>query len=310
MARIRSIKPEFWTAEQVMECSPMARLLFIGMWNFCDDGGVHPASAKTLKAEVFPSDDVTTSQVEALVSELVANGLLLPYEADGKKYLHVTGWSRHQKIEKPNFKHPGPNSATASQQVAEESPTSRRPVADELPPEWSGVGVGGEGNKTLSPSSVVADSTAIAGDDPPPAALPRAVVIAAEPTRRGTVCQLLRAAGVADAAPHHLTDETWAAILVKRTDDEIVEFARSKLASRPDQRTGLKYLAPGLLEDPKPLAMPTAGARASPRTMTREEGRAIAASTRLSDFRAACAADRGQDDERTIEAAAAPRQLG
>ena len=41
MARIRSIKPEFWTAEQVMECSPMARLLFIGMWNFCDDGGNH-----------------------------------------------------------------------------------------------------------------------------------------------------------------------------------------------------------------------------------------------------------------------------
>lgn len=169
---------------------------------------------------------------------------------------------------------------------------------------------GEERRNTSSPSSVVADSTAIAGDDPRPAALPRAVVIAAEPTRRGTVCQLLRAAGVADAAPHHLTDETWAAILVKRTDEEIVEFARSKLASRPDQRTGLKYLAPGLLEDPKPLAMPTAGARASPRPMTREEGRAIAASTRLSDFRAACAADRGQDDERTIEAAAAPRQLG
>ncbi len=44
MARIRSIKTEFWTAEQVMECSPIARLLFIGMWNFCDDGGNHPAT--------------------------------------------------------------------------------------------------------------------------------------------------------------------------------------------------------------------------------------------------------------------------
>lgn len=41
MARIRTIKPEFWTAEQVMELSRDARLLFIGMWNFCDDAGVH-----------------------------------------------------------------------------------------------------------------------------------------------------------------------------------------------------------------------------------------------------------------------------
>lgn len=53
-------------------------------------------------------------------------------------------------------------------------------------------------------------------------------------------------------------------------------------------------------------------ARASPGRMTRDESRAIAASTRLSDFRAACAADanRGQNDERTIEAPTAPRQLG
>ena len=30
-----------WTSEQIVECSPIARLLFIGMWNFCDDGGNH-----------------------------------------------------------------------------------------------------------------------------------------------------------------------------------------------------------------------------------------------------------------------------
>lgn len=34
MARIRTIKPEFWTSEQVMGCAPLARLLFIGLWNF------------------------------------------------------------------------------------------------------------------------------------------------------------------------------------------------------------------------------------------------------------------------------------
>jgi hypothetical protein len=39
MARIRTIKPEFWTDEKVVECSFEARLMFIGMFNFADDKG-------------------------------------------------------------------------------------------------------------------------------------------------------------------------------------------------------------------------------------------------------------------------------
>ena len=81
-------------------------------------------------------------------------------------------------------------------------------------------------------------------------------------TRKGRVCGLLRKAGMADAAPHYLDEPTWEAILSKRTDEEIVELARAKMAARPGQRTGLKYIAPALLEDPAPIA---ANARASPR---------------------------------------------
>ncbi len=44
MARIRTTKPEFFTSEQVMNLSIFARFAFLGMWNFCDDGGNHPAS--------------------------------------------------------------------------------------------------------------------------------------------------------------------------------------------------------------------------------------------------------------------------
>jgi uncharacterized protein YdaU (DUF1376 family) len=80
-------------------------------------------------------------------------------------------------------------------------------------------------------------------------------------TRKGQVCGLLRKAGMADAAPHYLDDATWEAILGKRTNEEIVEVALAKMAARPNQRTGLKYIAPALLEDPAPIA---ANARASP----------------------------------------------
>lgn len=83
-----------------MECSMTARLLFIGMWNFADDLGRLPLSAKTIKAQVFPSDDINSSTILGMVEELSRNGLVLRYEVDGREYLQITGW-QHQRIDKP-----------------------------------------------------------------------------------------------------------------------------------------------------------------------------------------------------------------
>ncbi|MER2263517.1 hypothetical protein [Methylobacterium oxalidis] len=100
MARIRTIKPEYWTSEQIMECSTNARLMFIGLWNFCDDAGRMAASAKRIKASIFPSDDFTSHDVRRMLDELSANDLIHLYVVDGKEYLQVTGW-HHQKIDRP-----------------------------------------------------------------------------------------------------------------------------------------------------------------------------------------------------------------
>lgn len=75
-------------------------------------------------------------------------------------------------------------------------------------------------------------------------------------TRQGSLCRRLRQeSGITDAAPHQLDDSTWSSILAKRTDEEIVEFAKAKTEARSGQRTSLRYLAPGLLEDPRPIAL-------------------------------------------------------
>ena len=122
MARIRTIKPEFWTSEQVVECSPTARLLFVGLWNFCDDGGVHSASVKRPKMEVFPVDDFSAQQIADLITELRRAGLVVQYVAQGKWWWAVTGW-HHQRIEKPSYRYP-------RQEIDDRSPTVLRPVDD------------------------------------------------------------------------------------------------------------------------------------------------------------------------------------
>ena len=109
MARIRSIKPEFWSAGQVLECSRNARLAFVGLWNFCDDKGRHKADCRELKAQVFPGDDdVTAALVHEWIEELVTSKLLVEYQVDGALFWQVTGW-HHQRIDKPQKpKYPGP----------------------------------------------------------------------------------------------------------------------------------------------------------------------------------------------------------
>lgn len=99
MPRIRTIKPEFWTSEQVVECSRDARLLFIGLWNFCDDHGRHKFSPRSIKAEIFPADDISSANVLELLRELSRNGLIRFYTVDDVEYLYVTGW-HHQRIDK------------------------------------------------------------------------------------------------------------------------------------------------------------------------------------------------------------------
>ena len=137
MSRIRTIKPEFWVSEQVAACSLSARLTFVGMWNFCDDNGVHQAKPKTLMAELYPMDDITPQQVAGWVDELVSVGLVAEFRADdGNDYWHVTGWGRHQRIDRPSAKHPAPpakDSTMARLAFDESSPNTHRGVAESSP---------------------------------------------------------------------------------------------------------------------------------------------------------------------------------
>lgn len=130
MARIRTIKPEFWTSHQVAECSPTARLLFIGMWNFCDDSGIHPGNEVRLKMEVFPADNFSRNEIIAMLNELEKAKLIEVYNVEEQEYWRVTGW-KHQKIDKPNYKFPLPDGSTPiSGGFADRSTNSRRVVVD------------------------------------------------------------------------------------------------------------------------------------------------------------------------------------
>lgn len=93
MPKMRGIKPELWTDDDLIECTPLARLLFIGMWNFMCDNGHLADKPKQIKLRVLPADDC---DVDRLLGELVNNGLI--ERRDG--FVKATNLPVHQRIDR------------------------------------------------------------------------------------------------------------------------------------------------------------------------------------------------------------------
>lgn len=92
MARIRTIKPEFFTSEDIVGLSPLARLLYIAVWCESDREGRLAWKPKTFKMRYFPADDC---DIDALAREVIASGLVVEY-GDGLAF--VPTFSRHQHV--------------------------------------------------------------------------------------------------------------------------------------------------------------------------------------------------------------------
>jgi hypothetical protein len=109
MARIRTIKPEFWTDGDMLKISRDARLFYVGLWNFADDNGVLDYDLIGLKAKIFPNDKINIAK---LVIELQKISKVIVYDNDNKQYLFVKNLATHQIIDrkrKTNLPLPDPN---------------------------------------------------------------------------------------------------------------------------------------------------------------------------------------------------------
>lgn len=93
MSRARNIKPSFFVNDDLAEVDPFGRLLFIGLWTIADREGRMEDRPKRIKAEILPYD---SCDVDALLNELQSHGFIIRYESDGKRYIQVINFKKHQ----------------------------------------------------------------------------------------------------------------------------------------------------------------------------------------------------------------------
>lgn len=95
MARIRTVKPEFWKDGKVRRFSDSCALFFIGLWNFCDDEGKCRNDSFELASNMprFKSQHVS-KWIQTLFK---AGSIQLSMDF---RWISVVNWN-HQKIDKP-----------------------------------------------------------------------------------------------------------------------------------------------------------------------------------------------------------------
>jgi hypothetical protein len=96
MAKIRGIKPEFWTDEDVVELTAHARLLYIGLWNYACDNGHLEDRPKQIKMRILPADDCSVAD---LLRELDEKGRITRREG----WITIPNLTDHQRIDKRFF---------------------------------------------------------------------------------------------------------------------------------------------------------------------------------------------------------------
>ncbi len=128
MGRIRTIKPETPESESLGRVSREARLCFLLLFTQADDEGRMRGNAQMLAGRLFPYDEDAKGLMEGWLGALEGEGCIQRYIVDGKAYLQIVEWKKHQKVDKPTpsrFPAP-PESPGRDPEFVESSPSAPR----------------------------------------------------------------------------------------------------------------------------------------------------------------------------------------
>lgn len=138
----RILKESICTSDNLNELNPQEEIFFYRLIVNCDDFGIFDARTKILRSKCFPlkTDTIKESDIEKWLKGLIKANLCFLYEVDGKRYLKMTSWERHQQMRATRSKYPTPDSdgckiisidSNGNQMISDDYKCPRNPIQSE-----------------------------------------------------------------------------------------------------------------------------------------------------------------------------------
>lgn len=109
----RIIKESICSSDSIGMLSFFEEVCFYHLIVICDDFGRADGRLDVLRNRMFQVDtrSVTAKQIDAALDKMVTAGMVARYTVNGKPYLQLLSWDRHQNVRNKKSKYPGPDQA-------------------------------------------------------------------------------------------------------------------------------------------------------------------------------------------------------
>jgi hypothetical protein len=137
MARIRTVKPEFFRHEGLQDLEAENKgsyvmLVFEALWTQCDSQGVFKWKPRMMKLDILPFLEYDLNKTLKI---LVGKGYVIKYSVDGEEYGYVPTFLEHQRITgkeaTEGVKHPLPSGGVSDSE--KEAPEKQQGSNREAP---------------------------------------------------------------------------------------------------------------------------------------------------------------------------------
>jgi len=123
----RIIKETICTSDSVDQLSWFDEVFFYRLIVNCDDYGRFDARPPILKARLFPLKAVTEKQIGDSLNKLLTVGIVTVYEYDGRPFLQLATWDKHQQIRAKKSKYPAYD-ISCNQMISDDIKCPRNPI--------------------------------------------------------------------------------------------------------------------------------------------------------------------------------------
>ena len=136
----RIIKESICSSENVDQLSAFQETFFYRLIVNCDDFGRMDARPKILASRLFPLKDIRNAQIEDALRALTSAELVTLYEVDGKPFLQMKTWDKHQQVRAKRSKFPAPDDGKITYDIicnqvkSGDSKCPRNPIQSESNP--------------------------------------------------------------------------------------------------------------------------------------------------------------------------------